>query len=102
MMDVGFLTVFWCVWQRLVPAMCGAFEPCAGGGLAVSASGPVLGAANAAVSTVDASCLVGHRSPCLEGVGCCSWVRGASHLCALLSPCDLMQTAPITFPFPEP
>ena len=82
--------------------MCGGFEPCAGGGLAASASGPVLGAANAAVSTVDASCLVGYRSPCLKGVGCFSWVRGASHQCALLSPCDLMQTAPITFPFPEP
>lgn len=92
------------VWQRLVLVTCGGFEPGAGAGLAVSASGPVLGAASAAVSAVDASCLGGHPSPdpCLEGVGCLSRVRGASHLCALLSPCDLMQTGPITFPFPEP
>ena len=102
MMDAGFYAVRWGRVAEACSVMCGGFEPCAGDGFAVSAIGPVLGAADAAVSTVDASCLIGHPSPCLGGVGCFSWVRGASHLCALLSPCDLMQTGPITFPFQEP
>lgn len=94
-MDAGFYAVCWGRVAEACSVMCGGFEPCAGGRLAVSAAGPVLGAADAAVSTVDACCLIGHPSPCLGGVGCFSWVRGASHLCALLSPCDLMQTGPI-------